>query len=117
MASKKTQQELEQPVKGYELEAVRTQVENLEKVVTKGFEQANHSLNTLLIKSETQVTPQQLVDNITALKKSTEDYVQEEVKKIHLEYRPMKNNIRWLMLGLGGQLLVIIGQLILTSIT
>lgn len=81
MVAKKTQEELEQTVKGYQLEAVETKVDAM-----------NLKLDTILTQTNGLVTPAQLEDAKIALK----DYVKEEIKKIHLTYNPLKTKINTL---------------------
>ena len=114
MASKKTQQELEQAVKGYQLDAVQSKVDAIEKQMTEGFQTVNDSLKALLLKSNSQVTPQQLADNITALKNTVEDQMREEINKIHLEYGPIKENNKWFLRAVIGQGIVILGLALFT---
>lgn len=109
--TKKSQEESEQPAKVYQLDALASQLETLSKTMSDGFDRVNTNVNTLLIKSESQVTPQQLSDNIKAVKKETADSLSEEVKKIHLIYGPIKENNKWLIRAIAGQAIILIGQL------
>lgn len=116
MAAKKTQKESEQPAKVYQLDAVQAKVDSIDKQVTEGFKAVNDSLQALILKSNTQVTPQQLADNIAAIKKSLEDELESTVKdaveKIHLEYKPIKDNNRWLIRAISAQGIIIVAQII-----
>lgn len=109
---KKSQEESEQPAKVYQLDALTDQVNNLAGQMEKGFTQINTSVNALLVKSETQVTPTQLADNITAVKTTLQTNIEEEVNKIHLEYRPLKKTINWLLLTVAGAAIAIFGQVV-----
>lgn len=110
--TKKTQEESEQPAKVYQLDAVDSKVENLTKEMRTSFDQVNKNLNTLIVKSESQVTPQQLSDNVLSVKAALENQVKEEVEKIHLEYRPIKDNNKWLIRFIAGQGIAIVGQIV-----
>jgi di/tripeptidase len=112
MSTKKTQEESEQPAKVYQLDALGDRFATLENTMQEGFNRLNSSVNTLVIKSESQVTPQQLTDNITAVKSSLEKDIEEEVNKIHLEYGPLKDQNKWFIRLIGGQALIMIGQLV-----
>lgn len=115
-AERKTQEELEQPAKVYQLEALGSQFSALQTTTKDGFDRLTASVNTLLIKSESQVTPQQLQDNLQVLKGSLETQIEEEVKKIHLTYKPLKDNNKWLIRAIATQSIIIVGQLILVLI-
>lgn len=112
MGARKTQEQLEQPVKEYQLDAVQVEVKSLADQMKSGFISVNDNLKVLLAKSETQVTPQQLSDNIIALDTKTQSSIKEEVEKIHLEYRPAKESNRWIIRLLIGTILAVIGQFI-----
>lgn len=86
-SSKKTQEELEQTVKGYQLDAVEIKVD-----------QAIAKLDTIINQTNGLVTPAQLEDAKIVLK----DYVKEEIKKVHLTYSPLKTKINALNATLGG---------------
>lgn len=111
-ASEKSQEELEAPVKGYQLEAVAQQVVDLAKQTTIGFKEVKDSLNTLVLKSEGQVTPQQMIDNVTAVRTTLETKIEEEVKKLHLEFDPLKENNKWLIRAIAVQAIIIVGQIV-----
>jgi len=88
---RKTQDELEQPAKVYQLDAVESKVDI---VLVK--------LDELSQKTSGLVTQTQL-----------ETRMSDEVQKIHLEYQPMKKNLSrftWLAVGEG---VAIVGQVIL----
>jgi hypothetical protein len=115
--SKKTQEEYEQPAKVYQLEALSDKVENFTMQANLEFSDIKESLKALLLKSETQVTPQQMNDNIFALDKKFHSSLDEEIKKVHLEYRPVKKNISKAIWLISGTILAVIGQLIILVIT
>lgn len=110
---KKSQEESEQPAKVYQLDALNDKVDTLTKQTENEFNKIQESLKTLLLKSETQVTPQQLNDNILALDKKFQTALDDEVKKIHLEYRPVKKNIGKTLWLVAGIVATVIGQLIM----
>lgn len=111
-AERKSQEESEQPAKVYQLDALGEQVAGIASQMKEGFTQVNSSVNALLIKSESQVTPQQLNDNIAALKTTLENQITEEVKKIHLTYKPLKDNNKWLIRAIASQGIIIVGQIL-----
>lgn len=114
---KKTQEESEQPAKVYQLDALGDKVDNFTARANMEFSDIKESLKTLLSKAETQVTPQQLNDNILALDKKFQASLSEEVKKIHLEYSPVKRNISKAIWLIAGTILAVIGQLIILIVT
>lgn len=89
----RSQTESEQPAKVYQLDAV-----------DKKVDEALGKLDTLLTQTSGLVTPAQL----TASEKKLEEKLSEEVTKIHLEYRPMKRNIQWLLRTVLGQIIVLV---------
>lgn len=68
-----TPEELEKPVNGYQMLAVVKELKGL-----------NSTLSLVAKQTESVVTPAQLSKSEEDIKR----YVDEEVKKIHLEYRP-----------------------------
>lgn len=113
MSAKKSQEESEQPAKVYQLDAIQSEVGGLKTQMTEGFKAINENIQALLLKSNTQVTPQQLADNISALGKTFDDKLKESEAKIHLTYGPTKKNIGWIGKGIAGQAIVICGGIIL----
>ena len=109
MASKKTQAELESYVKGYQLVSLQDRFDSFEKQMV----QINTSLQTLITQSSAQISPQQFAENLSAQRATLEDRVSEEVRAIHLEYRPLKDNLKWLLRAVVAQAIVIVGQIIL----
>lgn len=112
MAAKKSQRESEQAAKVYQLDAIQSRVDAIEKQMTKGFDTVQESLKALLLKSNSQVTPQQLADNITALKSTLEEAIADTEEKIHLEYGPIKENNKWLIRAIATQGIIILGQVL-----
>lgn len=115
MTAKKSQEESEQPAKVYQLDAIESQVKDVAEQMKTGFHRVNTSIDTLLIKSESQVTPQQFAENLLAQKKILEDRLTEEIEKVHLEYRPLKKTINVLFaicvtaaVGIFGQVVFIL---------
>lgn len=80
MAAKKSQSEAEELVKNYQLDAVESQVQQIQKQMTEGFAQANEGIKTLIESTRTQVTPQQLTDNLTALRSDFSRQMKESEK-------------------------------------
>jgi hypothetical protein len=115
--TKKTQEESEQPAKVYQLDALSDKFDNFERQANTEFADIKESLKTLLLKTDTQVTPQQLNDNLLALDKKHSNALDEEVKKIHLEYSPVKKNISKALWLIVGTIFAVIGQLIVFVIT
>lgn len=112
MAAKKTQEESEQPAKVYQLDAIESQVKGLTEQVTTGFNRINKSVDLLVTKSESQVTPQQMADNIAALRSTFDNQIKEEIEKLHLEYRPIKNRNNWLLGTVVASAIAIFGQVV-----
>lgn len=87
----KTQEELEQPAKVYQLNAVENKVDN-----------ALVKLDTLINQTSGLVTKAQM-----------DAAIKEEVDKIHLEYRPLKNNLTKFVWLLVASVLGIIAQAVI----
>ncbi len=99
--TKKTQSELEQPAKVYQLEAVDAK---LTTVIEK--------LNTIANQTAGLVTLAQL----DAAIKAQDERVKEAEDKIHLTYGPVKDNLTWFTRTVIIEGIVIMAQLILTGI-
>lgn len=110
VAAKKSQEESEQPAKVYQLDAIVDQVNGLAVQMEKGFIKVDTSINALLVKSESQVSPQQLENTVTAARSTLENQISEEVEKIHLAYSPLKENNKWLIRAIASQGIIILGQ-------
>lgn len=115
--TKKTQEESEQPAKVYQLDALGDKFDNFERQANAEFADIKESLKTLLLKTDTQVTPQQLNDNLLALDKKHQNALDEEVRKIHLEYSPVKKNISKTLWLIVGTMFAVIGQLVVFVVT
>jgi hypothetical protein len=89
----RTQQESEQPAKVYQLDAVESKVDA-----------ALNKLDTVITQTRGLVTETQL----SAVKKEMEEYVDSEISKVHLEYRPTKRNAAWLVKLVIGQIVTLI---------
>lgn len=96
--TQRSQNESEQPAKVYQLDAVEAKVNA-----------ANEKLDRLLQQTSGLVSESQL----TATQKELEDRIGEEVKKIHLQYGPMKQNISWFIKALAVEGIAIVGQAII----
>lgn len=92
--TKKSQEEAEQLVKNYQLDAVESQVQAINKQMTEGFARTNEGIQTLLLKSETQVTPQQLTDNIAAVKSGFENAIKESEEKIGYKMASLEDKVK-----------------------
>lgn len=114
MAARKTQKELEQPAKNYQIEAVENNLKNLTNEMRSNFTTVNQNIQTLITKSEGQVSPQTFQESLTALRTSIEQRIEEEVEKIHLRYAPMKDNLKWLLRTVVVTTIGILGQIMFT---
>lgn len=111
MPSRKSQSEAEELVKNYQLDAVESQVMAIQRDMTKGFAEANEGIKALLLKSESQVTPQQLTDNLTALRSDFTRQMKEsersqDTKMYALAKDVTRNNknmrqFTWIVIGTG----------------
>jgi len=115
--TKKTQEESEQPAKVYQLDALNDKFDNFERQANSEFADIKESLKALLLKTDTQVSPQQMNDNILALDKKSRASLEDEIKKIHLEYSPVKKNISKALWLIVGTMFAVVGQLIVFLIT
>jgi hypothetical protein len=102
MVGTPTQEELEQGVKGYQLQAVSVQVQNIEKKIDKLIEQTSGL-----------VTCEQLNE----VKRSLETKIKDEINGIHTKYSPFvdyvndnKDNKKWLNR-------TVVGAFIITMVT
>lgn len=111
MAAKKSQAEAEELVKNYQLDAVENQVQQIQKQMTEGFAQANEGIKTLIENTKSQVSPQQLTDNLTALRSDFTRQMKEsekiqDTKMYSLGKDTMKvakdmNRFTWIVIGTG----------------
>jgi hypothetical protein len=97
---KKTQQESEQPAKVYQLDALEAKVD----VVIGKLDEIRDNTSGMVTQSQLEAT-----------KLSLENKIDEEVKKIHLEYRPMKKNITWFTRSIVVQGVAILGQAVMMA--
>lgn len=99
-----SQQELEQPAKVYQLNAVETKVDT-----------ALLKLDALLTQTSSLISVAQL----DAAKAEIRFEIAEEIKKIHLTYGPMKKNLGWFVkLVIGAVVGIIIqGAVLIWSLT
>ncbi len=96
--TRKSQQELEQPAKVYQLDAVDSKVDDAIKL-----------LNQILDQTKGVATQADLATTKAAIIKDLKEHVANEVEQIHLEYRPFKKG------GIAVAIIVItatIGQLV-----
>lgn len=107
MASKKSQDELEATAKVYQLAALETKIEALSEQVQR----MNTSMDTLVRTSQTQITPEQLGSSLAGQKTLIDAQIREEIEKIHLEYRPLKKNVQWVLRAIGLQVLATLGTI------
>jgi hypothetical protein len=98
MSPKKSQDELEQPAKVYQLDALEAKVD---VVIGKLDEIRN---NTSGLVSQIQ---------LENMKIGIDNQLREEVEKIHLEYRPLKKNITWFIRAMVLEGIAIIGQAVI----
>jgi len=112
MAARKTQEELEQPAKNYQIEALETQFKSFSTEVRTNFVTVNQNIQTLINQSQSQISPQTFQENLSALKTSLETKVDEEIEKVQLKYDPIRDNNKWLLRAVGGQAIVLVAQVI-----
>lgn len=112
MTSRKTQDELEQTVKGYQLQAVETKVDSLETKV----DSALVKLDTVINQTKGVVTQEQLNEVKKELREYTDKEIQEATKQIHLQYQPMQDNLKWFVRAVIGQGIIIIAGVIVAAI-
>lgn len=86
-----TPEELEKPVNGYQMLAVVKELQGLNSTLTVVAEQ-----------TKGVITPAQLMKSEADMKEYTDKKIDEEVTKIHLEYRPIKNGLTWFTKTLIG---------------
>jgi hypothetical protein len=102
MASK-SQEELEQPAKVYQLMATDAKVD-----------QALAKLDVLINQTGSLVTLSQLDSTKKELEEQFNERLSTEAKNIHLEYGPMKKNLTWFVrLAISGLVGIIIQGILL----
>ena len=113
MAGKnKDREQLEEPVKFYDLRFLEEKLENFTVEVRTGLKTANDSIRTLVTKSEGQVTPAQLSDALIAQQKTFDNQLKVEISKVHSEYAPVKTFNKWLFRAVLAQIIIIVAQII-----
>lgn len=103
----KTQKELEQPVKGYQLQRVEDKLDSFEKNITRSLD----SLTQTVVTNPT-VSPATLESTVQAIRKEFKAYVDSEIKGVHSEYAPVKTFNKWLFRAIVAQLVIIVAQII-----
>lgn len=98
MSENLSQKELEQTVKGYQIQPLVSELKSVNKKV-----------DTILGLTSGLVTQAQL-ENSEARNKA---YTDDEIEKVHLEYGPMKRNIDWMTKALVVEGIAIVGQVII----
>lgn len=109
--SSQTQEELEQPVKGYQLKAVEDRLDSFEKNMTASIDRL-----TSTVVSNPSVSPATLQSTTEAMRKEFREHVAQEVKKIHLEYGQMKKDLLWIKRTAGGQIIGLLIQAVVTGL-
>lgn len=97
--TRKSQQDLEQPAKVYQLDAVEVKVD---QALAK-LDQIANSVNGVTTRIEVETM-------IEVSKKEIKEDVTEQIAKIHLEYGPTKKGVWWVISSIGA---VLIAQLVL----
>jgi hypothetical protein len=95
VGGKKTQKEYEQPAKVYQLDALEAKVD----VVIGKLDEIKNNTSGMVSQAQLDST-----------KDSLDRKIEEEVEKIHLEYRPMKKNISWFIKAMVLEGIAILGQ-------
>lgn len=108
MATRKSQTELERPAKVYEVMALESQIKSL----NEQLQRMNNNMETLLLKSETQITPQQLAENLAAVRISFDKEIKDTEERIHLEYGPIKKANSRLLWLVAAAAVSLVGQFI-----
>lgn len=104
-SNRKTQTELEQPAKVYQLDALEGKVN---EVLDK--------LTTVINQTSGVVTQQQLVEAKKELKEYIDSSIKESEKHTGLKYDPMQSNLTWFIRLVIGQIVVVVGGAIVTAI-
>ena len=101
----KSQQELEQPAKVYQLDAVDAKVND---VLTK--------LDTVINQTRGVVTAEQLVTTRKEILEEVSKKIEASEKSINLKYGPMKSNLTWFTRLVISQGVVILGGIVVAAI-
>lgn len=94
MTGRKSQQELEQPAKVYQLDAVEGKVD-----------QALAKLDTITQSIQGIVTPIQMEAAIKSAKSEMEEKIRNDIEAIHLKYNPTYKGIWWVVTAVSGLLI------------
>lgn len=92
---KKTQKEFEQPAKVYQLEALEAKVD---VAISKPDD---------IINQTSGLVSQSQLENTRYI---LDTKIDDEIKKIHLQYQPMKKNLSWFIKAMVLEGIAIIGQ-------
>ncbi len=98
----KSQDELEAPAKVYQLDAVDKKVDDALKL-----------LQDILNQTKGVATHADLEQSRKDGEANAKNYTDEEIKKVHLTYGPMKNNLTWFTRAVIAQGIVIVAQMII----
>ena len=90
MTSRKSIEESEMPAKNWQVEGLHDKLNLLDKQMI----QMNASLQTLITRSQSQVTPQQLTENIAAVKIGYETAIKESEKDTNTKIDGLKANVK-----------------------
>lgn len=105
MTTRKSQSELEQPAKVYQLDALESKVND---VLVK--------LDTVITQTKGVVTQEQLDTVKKDIYKEIAEKIEESESRIGLKYDPMQDNLKWFIRAVIGQGVVIIGGIIVAAI-
>lgn len=102
----KTQAELEQPAKVYQVEAVASKVDQL----IDAHADTDRKLTTVL---ENQISAKQFEDRLLAISTAFDEKLKDEIYKVHVAYGPFKKYVSRMAWIIFSQLVVIVGGIIL----
>lgn len=111
--STKEQEELEQPVKGYQLKEVSDDLKDLKDFTKAGFDELKTTLTEILAQTRGLVTQKQLDDHCKEAEASVDKKIKELEKKISLKYDPMKNQLRWASRAIVMAMITIVAELVM----
>lgn len=106
-AEKKSQEELEQPVKGYQLQRVEDRLDSFEKSMTSSIDRLAQTVAT-----NPTVSPATLESTVQALRKEFKTLLENEIAKVHSEYAPVKTFNKWLFRAVLAQIVIIVAQIV-----
>lgn len=98
-----TQQELEQPAKVYQLNAVDSKVDQALKLLGE----INKSVTGVVTTGQMEAHVKTVTDELT---KKFDEKLAAEVKAIHLKYSPTYKGIWWAVSGIGSILIAILAN-------